>query len=216
MPKSAMKIVVVVIAALVIVAGIAFYFFQPAPVLPKAVTINTTNQPTMGNPKAKVHFVAFEDLKCGNCMRYNVNLYPTIKKRYIKTGRAKYTVMNVAFIPGSMTAANAARCLYAQNPDFFFPFVAYLYHHQGAENQNWATIPVLLAYANKIKGVNANKLEQCLLKSPYNAIINNNLKEAMKIMGGEAMTPSLYVNGMLVKPLTLKRVETLVKAAEKS
>ena len=58
-----------------------------------------------------------------------------------------------------MPAANAARCLYKQNPDWFFTFVDYVYQNQPPESEDWATIPRLVQFANVIPGVDAERLE---------------------------------------------------------
>lgn len=214
MSKTGLRITFVII---IIIAIIAIFFAtknRPEPKLPKAVKIDTSNQPTIGNPNAKIKIVAFEDLKCVNCKRYNNTLFPKIKKRYIETSKASYTMINLAFIPGSLPAANAARCLYAQNKKFFFPFVEYVYEHQPPEEQNWATIPTLLQFATQIKGVNKNQLANCLINGKYESVINNNFKIAKKVMGDNVATPSVYVNGRLVMPLNMNRIKTLVKAAK--
>ncbi len=214
MSKLNVKSLMIAIIILVVVVVAAMFFIKPAMKLPKQVQINTKNQPTMGNPKAKIHIVVFEDLKCHNCMRYNIQIFPKLKEKYIDTGKAKYTLINVAFIPGSMPAANAARCLYKQNKKFFFPFVKYIYHHQPSESVNWATIPNLVSYASKIRGVNKKELSRCIYKSPYTHFINNNLKIGMGIMGGTVSTPTIYVNGYIVNPLNMDQMDAIIKAAK--
>ena len=173
------------------------------------LTIDTKNQPTLGSKKAPVSIVAFEDLKCIACRDYNLNLYQTIKKDYVNTGKASYTIMNLAFIPGSINAATTARCLYNQKPDFFFQFVDYIYKHQGAEEDNWTTVPNMLAEASKINGVDNVKLGVCVTTNDYSKLFNQNLEQASKLMGGTIRTPSLYVNGTLVSPLTIKQFKTI-------
>lgn len=205
-------IIVIVILAILIVA--AAIYFRPKTDLPKPVKIDTTGQPTLGKADAPLHIVVFEDLKCGNCMRFNLTLLPTIKKEYIDTGKAKYTMINLAFIPGSMPAANTARCLYVQKNQYFFDFVNYVYQHQPPEDQNWATIPTLLTYANTIQGVNKAKLTQCMLQNKYTSTITHNLTIAKNVMGTTVATPAVYVNGIPIKPLTLTRFRQ-VAGAEK-
>jgi len=212
--KINVKSLMTVIIILAVIIVIALFFFRPDAKLPKQVQINTKDQPTMGNPNAKIHIVAFEDLKCHNCMRYNVQIFPKIYKKYIKSDKAKYTVINVAFIPGSMPAANAARCLYKQNKKFFFPYVKYIYNHQPAEAKNWATIPNLVSYASHIPGVNKKQLSECIYKSPYTHLINNNLKIGMGVMKGVVQTPTIYINGYVVKPLTMDRIDRIIKAVK--
>lgn len=215
MGKKGLRVSLFVVLILIIIAFLATYHLQPKPKLPKAVQIDTSNQPTIGNPNAKVHIVAFEDLKCFNCKRFNQLFFPIIKKRYINTGIAKYTMITLAFIPNSVPAANAARCIYAQNKSFFFPFVKYVYNHQPPEEKNWATIPTLLHFASNIKGVNEKALAQCMIENRYKNVIHNNLKIAENIMNPVA-TPSIFVNGRIVSPLNLKRLSTLVETAAQS
>lgn len=214
--SSIKKIIVGVIGLIVVVVIISLFVIKPLMIkraLPKPVAINTQGQPTMGNPAAKVHIVAFEDLKCVNCARFNREMMPYIKKNYIDTGVAKYTLINLAFVQGSMPAANAAHCIYKQNPALFFPFVEYIFAHQPPEEQDWATIPTLMNFASKIKGVNSTQLAQCLVANPYAPFIQNNLQIAMKLMP-IVQTPTIFINGVLVNPLTKSQIETVIHAVK--
>jgi len=205
-----------IIGLVIIAAAITVYYqkFYSHATLPKPVSIDTTNQPTLGNPEAKIHFVAFEDLKCANCARFSNTLFPDIKKSYIDTGKAKYTLINLAFIDGSLPAANAARCIYDQNAALFFSFVEYVYAHQPPENENWANIPKLLDFANHIPGVNIDTLTTCLVNNPYDQFFKDNMKQAEKLMPNAVATPTLYINGVIVRPLTQERINEIVKAME--
>lgn len=202
------------VIAVVVLLVIAIFWIKPMIVrhqLPKPVVIDTQGQPTMGNPAAKIHIVAFEDLKCVNCARFNRELFPFIQKHYIATNLATYTMINLAFVQGSLPAANAAHCIYAQNSALFFPFVEYVYAHQPPENTNWATIPTLMGFASKIPGVHMISLTKCLITTPYAAFIQNNLQLAIKIMP-IVSTPSIYINGILVSPLTKNQIEVVMSA----
>lgn len=214
MSKNGVKIAVIIILLIIIIAGIGYYFTRPATALPKAITIDTSGQPTMGKKDAKIQIVAFEDLKCVNCMRFNTTVLPKIKEKYIDKGVAKYTMINLAFISGSLPAANAARCIYEQNNDAFFDFVDYVYSHQPPEDQNWATIPQLMEFASHIKNIDQQKLSECLVKSPYSNFINNNMVIAGKAMGDTIATPTVYVNGVLVQPLTIERFDEVINAVK--
>lgn len=213
---STVQKVILTIVGFIVLGILALIFLKPIIIkknLPKPVVLNTQNQPTLGNPAAKIQITAFEDLKCVNCARFNTQLMPYIKKHYIETGLAKYTMINLAFVPGSLPAANAAHCIYAQNPDLFFPFVEYVFAHQPPENQNWATVPTLMNFANQIKGVNMDQLAQCLVASPYDQIMQDNLKQAMKIMP-VVETPAVYINGILVKPLTKSQINLVMDSVK--
>jgi len=202
-----------ILIPLAVFALVALFLYHPATLkLPQKVQIETTNQPTIGNLNAKLHFVVFEDLKCYNCMRFNVEILPEIKEKYINTKKAKYTVITLAFLPGSLPAANAAHCLYSQNKKFFFLYLKNIYNNQPPEQQNWATLPNLVNFANEIPGVDKTALSLCIFKSQYTESINKNLAMASKIMGGTVFTPSLYINGYLVQPITMKNINQTVQA----
>ena len=216
--NSAIKITMISIIAIIVIAVIAIFFIRPMYIekeLPKPVVINTTGQPTIGNPNAKIHLVAFEDLKCSNCARFNVELMPYIKKDLIEKNVATYTLINLAFIEGSMPAANAAHCVYQQSAKLFFEYTDYIFHHQPPETENWATVPNLLNYANDVKGINTTQLSQCLVQSPYDQFMHHNLLQAIKIMpNGIVQTPTLYINGVIVQPLTRKQIERVIEAVK--
>lgn len=212
MPISSRIKTLMIVIILLIIAGVLFLVFSSASkiALPQPVLINTNNQPTMGNVNAKLHIVAFEDLKCSNCMRYNETILPKIDAQYVKTGQASYTIITLAFIPGSLPAANAAQCVYAQNHHAFFDYVAYIYAHQPPEEQDWATIPNLMLFASHIAGINTDTLANCLVASPYAALIGNNLFIASAAMGSNVATPALYVNGIKVDPLNWEHVQQII------
>src|SRR3990167_10099812 len=164
---KAIKISVLFVISIVILGVVGFFIVKPILYksdLPKPVTINTINQPMIGNPKAKIHFVVFEDLKCSNCARFNNTVFPYLKKKYIETSQANYTMINLAFIPGSMPAANAARCIYMQNNALFFDYIDAIYKNQPPEDSDWATVPKLMIIASRIKAIQSDQLAQCLIQ----------------------------------------------------
>lgn len=215
MNQRGMKIATLIVL-FIILAAIAIFFYvkhSTAPT-PAKVQIDTLGQATIGNPNAKVHIVAFEDLKCVNCMRYETTVFPQIRKKYINTGIAKYTAILLAFIPGSPAAANAAYCAYAQKPEYFFSYVDYIFSHQPPENEDWATIPTLLEFASHIPGIDQNQLSQCLVENTYNDRIAHNFKLATKIMP-QISTPSIYINGVPVQSINMKEIDRLIEKAKK-
>lgn len=214
MSKSSLRKLVITIIILVLLGiGLAIVAKSHLKQSP-ALAINTQDQPTRGNPDAKVHIVVFEDLKCIACKNFNNSVLPRVKSDFIEPGIAKYTVINLAFIPGSMPAANAARCLYVQKPDWFFTFVDNVYQNQPPENQDWATIPKLMEFANIIPGVDTAKLSRCIYDSPYNGFIQNNFKMARELQNGTVSTPAVYVNGRYIENPTFANMQKAVNAAK--
>ncbi len=211
MNKSLIQKLVIGIVIIVIIAIVLIWVTKPGVKLPPPVTINTSDQPRMGKSDAKIHIVVFEDLKCIACKQFNNNLLPKIEEKYIKPGLADYTVINLAFIPGSLPAANAARCVYKQNPEQFFAFVNKVYQNQPPENQDWATIPKLMEFAADLPEIDAQKLSRCIYESPYSKFIQDNFELARKLQGGVVYTPTIYVNGYLVDPVNWDRFNKIAQ-----
>lgn len=214
MNRSTLLKIISVIGVLVLLAVALAFFKKPPTKNGQVFTINTNDQPTMGKIDAGVQIVVFEDLKCIACKTFNNTVLPLIKKEYIDTGAAKYTVINLAFIPGSMPAANAARCLYKENPDWFFAFVDHVYQNQPPETEDWATIPKLVEFASAIPGVNPEKLSHCIYDSPYTDFILKNFEQARQLQGPSVSTPAVYVNGHFVEEPSALHVKKAI-ASEK-
>ena len=111
-------------------------------------------------------------------------------------------------------AANAARCIYTQNPDAFFTFVDNVYQNQPPENEDWATIPKLMQFAAVVPGLDQDKLSHCIYDSPYTDFIQNNFKLAAKLQGSSVATPAVYVNGRSIDSPNFNNIQKAVKAAQ--
>jgi len=212
MNRSLLQKIIVPVAAAVIIIATAGFWFSSKPKESTPIQIDTTDQPAITKAGAKINIVVFEDLKCIACKIFNNTILPQIKKDYIDTGIANYTVINLAFIPGSMPAANAARCLYKENPDWFFKYIDNIFQNQPPENQDWATIPKLVEFAKVIPNVDTEKLSRCIYDSPYTDFIQKNFQQAQKLQGSSVATPAVYVNGLLIEPPTLTNLQKAINA----
>lgn len=176
--------------------------------LPPVKQINIEGQPTIG--EGKITIVAFEDMKCSNCKRYAEEIYPYIKSHYIDTGKAQYVLIPLAFIQNSPPAGNAALCVYHQRPELFFEYVDYLYRHQPDEALDWATAETLTHFAQEVPGIDMQTFATCIQNNTYYTQLQQNLGLAGKVMGDTVQTPSLYINGYLISPMTIEQIEKIV------
>jgi protein-disulfide isomerase len=184
-----------IVFALVALCGLGFLYFTA----PKTVVIETQGQPTIGGLNAAVHVVVFEDLKCADCRDYTTTIYPKIKQKYIDTGKVKYTMITMAFMAGSRMAALAAKCVYEQNKDLFFPFVDYLFENQPKEFCDWATLPNLEEFARKVPGVDVQALREKITDANFSRYLDRNFEIGKQAMENDILTPTLFVNGVRVK-----------------
>ena len=176
--------------------------------LPPAKQINIEGQPTIGQGNMKI--VVFEDMKCSNCKRYDTEIYPYIKSHYIDTGKAQYVLIPLAFIQNSIPAGNAALCVYHQKPELFFAYVDYLYQHQPDEALDWATPATLTQFAQQVPGIDMQAFATCIQNNTYYTQLQQNLGLASQVMGDTVQTPTLYINGVAVTPMTVEQIDKIV------
>jgi len=92
----------------------------------------------LGSPKAPVTMVEFADLQCPFCGQYHRDVFPTLLKRYIRTGKLRVELHLLRFIgPDSDRLARAAAAASKQNR--MWQFVSLAYQRQGTENSGYAT-----------------------------------------------------------------------------
>ena len=91
----------------------------------------------LGSPKAPVTMVEFADLQCPFCGQYHRDVFPTLLKRYIRTGKLRVELHLLRFIgPDSDRLARAAAAASKQNR--MWEFVSLAYQRQGTENSGYA------------------------------------------------------------------------------
>jgi protein-disulfide isomerase len=79
------------------------------------------NVPVRGDPEADVTLEVYEDLGCPACQSYTQNVFPSIRSRYLDTGRIRYEHRDfIVKGPPARQAANAAREVLEQGGDAAF------------------------------------------------------------------------------------------------
>jgi len=115
----------------------------------KAVTSALTGIPqsgiSLGSPNAPVTIVEFADLQCPFCAEYHHAVFPTILKRYVRTGKVRLELRLLRFIgPDSDRLGRVAVAAAGQNR--MWQFVSLAYARQGRENSGYAN----KAFINKL------------------------------------------------------------------
>lgn len=184
-----------------------------------AIILQTNGQPTMGHSKAPVHIVVFEEPKCSECKRFTNTIFPRLKKEFIETNQALFTIIPVSFLPNSMPAAIAWMCVFHQEQpssqyNLFFKFVDYMYMHQPSESKDWVTTANLLKFAKETSSaIKLDVLKGCLDREAYRNQIEKNTEYGMQLMNEDFGTPSLYINGEEVKEINYKTLTQMINDA---
>lgn len=184
--------------------------------IPEPIVMQTHLQPTIGSPDAKAHIVVFLDPGCSFCARYNNEIYPVIKEKYIDTEEALYTVIPVSVIPNSMPTATALLCTYHQsdvapNTELFLLFLDYLYKHRPERESDWTSIEYLISMAkNASPAIRPIQLRNCITAETYEQEIVANTEYERTILF-PATVPAMFIDGIHVDHVTIKRINQIMQ-----
>ncbi|MFZ5668633.1 MAG: thioredoxin domain-containing protein [Pseudomonadota bacterium] len=89
----------------------------------------TADDMSLGDPKAPVTVIEYASLACSHCGRWNRDVFPAFKAKYIDTGKVHYVFREFATPPQELAAAGAllARC---SGKDNYFKVVDAVFHAQ--------------------------------------------------------------------------------------
>lgn len=154
------------------------------------IAIQTQGFPSIGKAAAPVEVVLIEDFQCKNCRSFSKKVLPKLQSKYVKEGKVRFVLVPVSFLTGSQAIANAVLEVYHQNPRQFFPYLKDVLIHEGE-----VKVSDLLRLANRVQGIDMEKLRSCIENGCHNQELEKNLGWAQRVMGSQFRTPALYVNG---------------------
>ena len=169
---------------------------------------------TMGNLKSKVQMIEYASASCVHCARFNNDVFPAFKAKYIDTGKVGYTFKEFLTPPVEVAAAGflTARCA---GKDKYFSVIDAIFHAQAEMFQTGDMRGVLLRIAQS-SGMTEAQFNSCItdetaLKA-LNARVDNAIKND-KISG----TPTFIINGKQVASgeVTLQQLDAAVADASK-
>jgi protein-disulfide isomerase len=143
----------------------------------------------LGRASAPVTLVEFADLQCPFCGEWERGTFPTIVRKYVRTGKVKIEFRGLHFIGSdSETALRAA--LAARSQDKLWNVVVNLYERQGTENTGWVTNDLLKQVGDSIPGLDTNRMLAETSSPSVDATIKQTDSLARQI--GVDSTPSFF------------------------
>ena len=76
-----------------------------------AEAVGSEERHTMGNPNAPVTLIEYAALTCPHCAEFNELVMPTLKSKYIDTGKVFYVFRVLPIGPGDFKAEGLAVCM---------------------------------------------------------------------------------------------------------
>ncbi|HEY3697653.1 DsbA family protein [Phenylobacterium sp.] len=174
----------------------------------------STADMTMGDPAAKVKMVEYASATCPHCARFNNDVFPQFKKKYIDTGKVHYTFREFLTPPNQVAAAAflMARCA---GKDKYFPAVDAVFHNQQEMAQTQDYRGVLLRIAQSM-GMTEQAFDACVSDEAALKALNDRVEKAVRDEKINA-TPTFELNGKKVKEgeITMAELDAAVAEASK-
>jgi protein-disulfide isomerase len=174
----------------------------------------TIKDMTMGDAAAPVKVYEYASMTCPHCARFQADVFPKIKEKYIDKGKVLWTMREFPLDPRATAGFMLARCA---GEDKYWAMIDVLF----AQQANWAfveasqVLPALQQIARQA-GFTQEGFEKCLQdKALYDGVnaVKQRGNDIFKIDG----TPTFFVNGkrfggeMTVEDFD-KAVEPLLKS----
>jgi protein-disulfide isomerase len=145
---------------------------------------------TLGPADAKVTIVEYASMTCSHCAHFHATTWPELKKRYIDTGKIRFTLREFPLDPLATAGFMLARC---DGESKYYPITDLLFDQQ----KNWAFVDKPLDALRamlKQAGFSQEKFDACLKDQKlYDAVnaVKNRAIEQFKVDS----TPTFFING---------------------
>ena len=162
----------------------------------------------LGRSDAKLTLVEYVDVQCPFCARYSREVFPTLVRRYVRTGRVRILLRGLAFVgPDSLTGLRWVVAAGRQN--HLWDMLELLFANQGRENSGWLTKQRLVATASSVRGLVVSRVRTESASAAVLAEIRATAQAAQS--AGIPGTPSFEVGRSVVslRHLTLKSFNPL-------
>ena len=176
-------------------------------------TAASSDDMTLGNPDAKVTVVEYASASCSHCARWNEEVWPTFKTKYVDTGRVHYVFKEFLTPPIELASAAflTARCA---GKDKYFNIIDAVFRAQPVMYQTGDYRGELLRIANSA-GMSEAEFTRCIRDDEALKALNARVEKAVKedkISG----TPTFIVNGKKVGDgeMSMEQLDKAIAEAE--
>ena len=156
-----------------------------------AIPASEPDDMTMGSPKAPVTVIEYASASCPHCARFNNNVFPAFKKKYVDTGKVRYVFREFLTEPVQVAGAGflLARCApkaeYFQVLDAFFQGQAKMYETGDVKS--------LILSAGKTAGMTEDNVMACFKDDVAAKALNERVTRHAN--DGVDSTPTFVING---------------------
>ena len=148
---------------------------------------------SLGNAKAKVTVIEYASVTCPHCARFNEEVFPALKTKYIDTGKVRYIFREFLTPPQQVAAAGflMARCAGA---DKYFSVVDAIFHSQQEMFTQGAAIRGVLFRIGRSADMTDDKINSCIQDEKALKALNDRFEKAINVDKIDG-TPTFVING---------------------
>jgi protein-disulfide isomerase len=153
----------------------------------------TPQDRVLGKADAPITVVEYASMTCPHCARFQLVVFPDVKKDWIDTGKVKWIVRDYPLDALALKAAMVARCA---PPDRFYAFVDTFLtaQDQWMRAKNFEAAITRLA---QLGGMSPGDVSACLKNKAVEEQVVNSRLVATKELGVDS-TPTFFINGKKV------------------
>jgi protein-disulfide isomerase len=145
-----------------------------------------------GQGDAPVHVIYFTDYVCDDCARFSADAVEPLRTEWVGKGRARLTIVDLAWHRGSVDGAAAASCAAAQGK--FWPMHTLLFQRQETWKRAIVIPAALSGYAAELE-LDTAAFNACAARDEHGDRVDAAEKETRRF--GVRGTPAFVVNGRL-------------------
>jgi protein-disulfide isomerase len=168
------------------------------PAAPPAPLPNKWTGPeyVLGSPSAKVTLVEYASASCPHCARFDAQVFPQFKTKYVDTGKVRYVFREFLTEPENVAAIGflLARCA---GHDKYLDVVEQVFRAQPEIYQSQDLKPIFVRIA-KANGLSEAQLDACITDKPAIDALNARVDHAANVDKIDS-TPTLVANGKALK-----------------
>ena len=160
----------------------------------KPVQPATADEMSLGDPKAKVTVIEYASAGCPFCARFNNEIFPAFKTKYVDTGKVHYVFREMLVGQGAEMSLGAAGFMTARcaGQDKYFAVLDQIFHQQDTIYKSGDLKGGLQKIA-KDNGLSDKQFEDCINNTEgLNAL---NARNEKANVDGVQSTPTFFVNG---------------------
>lgn len=146
-----------------------------------------------GNPRAKVTVIEYASASCPHCARFDAEIFPALKAKYVDTGKVKYVFREFLTPPEQIAAAGfmLGRCA---GKAHYFHVVEQVFQAQ-PEIYNSNDPKAVFVRIAKDNGLSEAQLDACLTDKAAIDALNARVKQAVEVQKVTG-TPTFFVDGV--------------------